>query len=221
MKALLAGMVILMIGDSHMTTPGYLITTLHDDLMKQGAVVYSFGACGANAGEWATEGEAPCGSASRIKGGPVKTDRSPSASTHPLSQLISTYKPNLVVIVLGDTMAGYTSPQLARAWIWDQVSALTDEVKSSGTACAWVGPGWGTEGGSFGKTFVRVKEASDYLSTITAPCYYINSLVFSKPGEWGTIDGQHYNSAGYKNWGADIASVIDVLPPVKALSGQQ
>lgn len=221
MKALLAGLVVLMIGDSHMATPGYLITTLHDDLMKQGAIVYSFGACGANAGEWSSGGDAPCGSASRIKDGPVKTDHTPSATTPPLSQLIQTYKPNLVVVVLGDTMAGYTSPQIAKAWMWDQVSSLTDEVKSSGVACAWVGPGWGTEGGSFGKTFTRVKEASDYLSTITAPCYYINSLVFSKPGAWGTIDGQHYNAAGYQNWGADIAKVIDVLPPVKAISGQQ
>ena len=41
MNALLAGLTILVIGDSHMVTSGYLITTLHDDLLAQGATVDS------------------------------------------------------------------------------------------------------------------------------------------------------------------------------------
>ena len=52
MSALLAGMAILVIGDSHMVTNGYLITTLHDKLVEQGATVDTYGMCGANAGDW-------------------------------------------------------------------------------------------------------------------------------------------------------------------------
>ena len=35
--SILAGMTILMIGDSHLATPDYLIATLHNDLVAQGA----------------------------------------------------------------------------------------------------------------------------------------------------------------------------------------
>ena len=52
MSALLAGLAVLIIGDSHMVTRDYLITTLHDDLVAEGASVDSYGMCGANAGDW-------------------------------------------------------------------------------------------------------------------------------------------------------------------------
>jgi len=34
---LLAGLTVLVIGDSHLASDGYLISTLHDGLMQQGA----------------------------------------------------------------------------------------------------------------------------------------------------------------------------------------
>jgi hypothetical protein len=39
----LLGLSILVIGDSHMATPSYLIQSLPDSLMEQGAVVHSIG----------------------------------------------------------------------------------------------------------------------------------------------------------------------------------
>jgi lysophospholipase L1-like esterase len=75
-------------------------------------------------------------------------------------------------------------------------------------SCVWVGPAWGTEGGKFNKTYARAKEMSGYLSEIVAPCTYIDSLSLSKPGEWGTIDGQHFDGAGYKSWGSAIGNAI-------------
>jgi len=221
MSALLAGLAVLIIGDSHLATPGYLITTLHDDLAQQGAAVYSYGACGVAAGDWVTktkiESPPPCGTAMREKEGKIKITTGPKAATTPYSELVKSYKPDLVVIVMGDTMAGYTQPAMPKAWIWQHVSALTKAIKASGTKCVWVGPAWGTEGGKFGKNFARVSEMSGYLSEIVAPCTYVNSLNFSQKGQWGTVDGQHLNSAGYKEWGAAITNAITTPPIITGL----
>ena len=72
-----------------------------------------------------------------------------------------------------------------------------------------IGPPWGTEGGTSKKTFARVKELSNYLSTLVAPCRYIDSLDFSKPGEWPTYDGEHLTVDSYKIWGGDIAGEVE------------
>lgn len=218
MSALLAGLTVLIIGDSHLSTPGYLITSLHDDLTAQGAEVYSFGACGVAAGEWMLKTPSPCGGAIREKTGHVKVLTGKAAVTTPLPKLVKTYKPNLIVVVNGDTMAAYNQPSMSKTWIWQQVSTLTKGIKASGASCVWVGPAWGSEGGKFGKTFARAEEMSKYLSEISAPCTYIDSLKMSKKGEWGTIDGQHFNNAGYRAWGAAIANAIvspAVLPTIK------
>lgn len=208
MSALLAGLTVLIIGDSHMSTPGYLISTLHDDLTSQGAQVISMGACGVASGEWILKTHSPCGGAIRIKDEPVKVLTGKAAVTTPLPELLKTYKPNLLVVVNGDTMAGYNQPTLPKTWIWQQVSTLTKHIKSAGVACAWVGPAWGTEGGKFGKTYARAKEMSTYLSEIVAPCSYIDSLTMSGQGEWSTTDGQHFSNSGYKAWGSAIANAI-------------
>ncbi len=208
MSALLAGLTVLIIGDSHMSTPDYLITTLHDDLMKKGATVYSFGACGVAAGDWMVKSQSPCGGAERIKDGPVVQKTGQDAMTRPFKELVKTYKPNLVVVINGDTMASYSSPELPKTWIGQQVTRLTKGVKDTGVACAWVGPAWGTEGGKFNKTFARAKEMSGYLSDIVAPCVYIDSLTLSKQGEWNSSDGQHFDVAGYKAWGTGIGNAI-------------
>jgi len=218
MSALLAGLTVLIIGDSHMSTPDYLITTLHDDLMSKGAVVYSFGACGVAAGDWMVKSQSPCGGAARIKDGPVEVKTGQDAVTRPFNELVKTYKPNLVVVVNGDTMASYAAPELPKTWIWQQVSRLTKGVKNNAVGCVWVGPAWGTEGGKFNKTFARAKEMSGYLSEIVAPCTYIDSLTMSKPGEWASSDGQHFDLAGYKAWGAAIGNAISspaVLQTIK------
>lgn len=210
MSAILAGLTVLIIGDSHMSTPDYLITTLHDDLMSKGAVVYSFGACGVAAGDWMVKTQSSCGGAVRLKDGPVEVKTGPDSASRPFNELVKTYKPNLVVVVNGDTMAAYNQPTLPKTWIWQQVSRLTKGIKNNGVACAWVGPAWGTEGGPFNKTFARAQEMSTYLSEIVAPCTFIDSTTMSKKAEWPTTDGQHFTTTGYKAWGAAIGNAIAV-----------
>ena len=209
MNALLAGLAILVIGDSHMVSRDYLISTLHDDLLAQGATVDSYGMCGANAGDWVFPATVTCGRAERHgKAAPI-IDRDPKAPTYQISQLIEKHKPNLILIEMGDTMAGYGQSAFPQGWIYEQVRALTGRIKTANIACAWVGPPWGNEGSSYHKTFARVKEMSQFLATAVAPCRFIDSTAFSQPGQWPTIDGQHLTASGYKEWGKDIADAVD------------
>lgn len=218
LNTLLAGLTVLVIGDSHMASNNYLISTLHDDLMERGAVVYSYGSCGSSAGAWVRKTHSICGGAQRIKDGEVVKDNPAEATTRPIAELVNTHKPNLIVVVNGDTMGAYNNPTMPKTWIWQEVTSLTKAIKKTGVACAWVGPPWGAEGGEYGKTFARVKELSSYLSGIVAPCTYIDSSAMAKPGEWRSTDGQHFSSSGYRYWGKAIGEAVSapaVLATVK------
>lgn len=217
MSMLLAGLTVLIIGDSHMTQD-HLIATLHDDLMQQGAKVYSFGACGASVGDWMKAVKPPCGSSFRLDTARTRDRVGEAAVTRPLPDMVKEFHPDLIVVIAGDTMADYKNPVMPKKWIWGEVSSLTRGIKNSGAACVWVGPAWGSEGGVFGKTFVRVKDMSDYLSDIVSPCIYINSLKMSKPGEWAAEDGVHFSAAGYQAWGSAITTQIissDILEKIR------
>jgi len=211
--SLLAGMTILVVGDSHLATPGYLITTLHDELQKRGAAVYTYGACGMAAADWVKptkmKSPPPCGTAVRLNNDPITTNPGPDTGTVAYSELVQRHSPNLVVFVMGDTMAGYNEPSLPKTWAWQQITTLTKAVKASNVQCAWVGPGWGTDGGMFGKNNKRVVEISGLLSETVAPCTYINSLNLTKKGDLRAFDGQHYDSNGYKKWGQILVNAID------------
>ncbi|RJF87936.1 SGNH/GDSL hydrolase family protein [Oleomonas cavernae] len=212
MSALLAGLVVLVIGDSHMVHKNYLIDELHQALTAQGATVYSFGACGTTPTDFLVPHTTDCGRASRLAGAPQKLEEGPAVPVWNAHELIAKYKPGRIIIVMGDTMGAYKQADFPKAWIWDQVSSLTGEIKSASVSCDWVGPPWGTEGGSFGKTYDKVKQLSDYLSQVVAPCRYIDSTGFARPGEWKTIDGQHLNAIGYKAWAAGITKAVTAAP---------
>ena len=208
---ILAGLTILMLGDSHFATQGYLVSTLQDALMSHGAKVTTEAACGAATGVWVAGGLAPCGSAERTQSGPVKTNKAADAHVPSLDQLVQQVHPNLIIIGGGDTMAGYAQKSLPVQYIDENVSSLTRRIQAIGIPCVWIGPGWGTEGGPYFKTYARVKEMSDFLSAHVAPCRYIDSLKFAQPGEWNTFDGQHYSLPGYQKWGAAIDGQIVAL----------
>jgi len=210
--SVLVGLTLLVIGESHMTQ---LMEPLNANLVRQGANVHSIGACGANAADWLTTKQVECGAEqtnnerSRVKGH--------DATTTPVADLITTYKPDLIVIIIADTMAAYDKPAFPKAWAWQNVTSLTRAIAATGTQCAWVGPAWGKEGGLYNKTDARVQLLSQFLSVNVAPCTYIDSLKFSAPGQWVTTDGQHFTAAGYQAWGNAISEALGKLP-IDALS---
>jgi len=221
MSLLLAGLTVLVIGDSHVTTKDYLASTLHDSLMQQGAKVYSYGACGSLSSDWMKNTRPACGSAFRLDSGPLRVRTGEVAFTKPLPELVKEHHPDLIIVVNGDTIAGYKDKVIPKAWIYGQVTTLTKGIQDSGARCVWVGPGWGADG-VFQKKDARVKEMSDYLAGIVHPCVYIDSLKMSSPGEWETIagDGQHYLPSGYKAWGSAITTAITAPSVLSTLNLQ-
>lgn len=213
MLATLAGLSILIIGDSHMSNAGYLIDSLHVPLVQAGAKVHSIGVCGSVPADWTTVKQSHCGGADRVNDGPIKYIGS-AAATQPVKDVIAKEKIDLIVVVQGDTIGGYKSAAYPRAWAYQQVSALTKDIAASGAACVWVGPAWGTEGGKFGKTYEGVKTVTTFLASNVAPCSYVDSTTMSKPGQWRTVDGQHFTDSGYKQWGAALVQAIAESPVV-------
>ncbi|SDS49865.1 hypothetical protein SAMN05216598_1780 [Pseudomonas asplenii] len=209
-SSVVAGLTFLIIGDSHLATPYFLLNPLHEALSRQGAQVHSLGICAANAGDWLKATPSPCGGAERR--GNAEATVLDNASTRAIGELLDSDKPDLVVIVMGDTMASYDKPSFPKAWIWQQTNSLVKAIAAHQRPCVWVGPSWGSEGGKYGKTYERVRTMSDFLSKSVAPCRYIDSLQFSGKGEWATIDGQHLTLTGYKAWSDAIVKALLQMP---------
>ena len=207
-----SGLNILIIGSSHLATPGYLITSLHDSLLAQGAQVHTLGVCGVTPSAWLQETNGDCGGAERIGKNKLNLTINRAAKTVPIAQLVAAERPQLVVVVMGDTLAGYDTSYFPKQWASQEVRKLVGTLAQLKVACVWVGPAWGEEGGPLNKTNARVKIASDFLAVNVEPCTYIDSLKMSKPGAWRTHDGQHFTPAGYKAWGEAIARAIHILP---------
>lgn len=209
---LLNGASILIIGASHLAYPGTLATTLNDALLDKGAQVHSLGVCGITPSQWTLTAKGSCGAAERIGTGPLKLKIGSKAETVPIRKLVETEKPALLIIVMGDTLADYRNAAgMSLPWAGAEIDKVAKEVSLSGVRCAWVGPSWGEEGFSTGKTYARVQQVSRLLSNKVAPCVYIDSLKMSKPGEWSTLDGIHYRDRYYKQWGDKIVEELEKL----------
>jgi hypothetical protein len=200
MGGALTGLVILIIGDSHMLS---MLAPLHGALASEGAEVHSYSQCASSAADWVYKVTAPC-RAERHNLGSIVYGRN-VAPTWTLSELAAQHHPGLVIVELGDTMAGYGRPELPKPWIEGQVKELVGRIASHNISCVWIGPTWGDPELVFQKTEARVREMSDFLSQIVHPCGYVDSTKFARPGDWPTVDGQDLTATGYRKWGSDIA----------------
>jgi hypothetical protein len=209
----LNGISILIIGASHLTIPGALVTTLNDGLLNKGAQVHSIGVCGTSPSQWTVVAKGTCGGADRVNSGPINLKIASKALTTPISELIKVEKPNLLMIVLGDTLAEYSNAEsLSLLWVGAELAQMNRAVALSKVRCVWIGPSWGEEGFPSRKTFARVSQVSDLIEKRVGSCTYINSLKMSKPGEWLTMDGIHYRNQYYQQWGSKIVEVLEKLP---------
>lgn len=220
MSSALAGLTLLIIGDSHLVYPGSLITHLHDNMQQQGARVFTYSACGVPAGAWVEPRTVPCGTATRLGREPFRRNDARDARSWAVDELIQRHRPNFVLITIGDTMAAYPQRELSAGWVNEQVDALTSRMRANSMTCIWVGPTWGTEGGPFFKNFGRVRELNEILSSRVEPCAYVDSLAFSRPGEWPTYDGQHHTADGYRRWAQAITRDILSMPGIPILRQQ-
>lgn len=216
--SVLAGLTLMVLGESHMSLANHLTEPLNAALVAKGAKVHSIGACGASAADWLITKKVDCGA---VQDGTGKLLlKGSGATTTPIKELIAKNKPDVVVLVIGDTMASYDKPAFPKAWAWQSVTNLTKAISATGTKCVWVGPAWGKEGGMYKKNAARTQLMSKFLASNVSPCSYIDSLSLSKPGQWVTTDGQHFTVAGYKAWGGAIADAMSKLPADKLKGGK-
>ncbi|OZI70840.1 SGNH/GDSL hydrolase family protein [Bordetella genomosp. 12] len=212
----LAGLSLLVIGESHLTLNNHLREPLQQALLAQGAAhVHTVGACGASPARWLKATPVDCG-ADQVDNKPVVL-MGKEARTTPIAELIQKDKPDVVVVIIGDTMGSYTKPVFPKTWAWQETTGLAKAIAATKTACVWVGPAWGTDGGPYGKNAARTVELSRFLASNVAPCAYIDSLQFSKQGQWPTLDGQHFTQAGYASWAKAIADALNASPALKEL----
>jgi len=203
MGGALAGLVILVIGDSQMMN---MLPSLHNALETDGAVVHSYAVCGSTAQDWVVPGIASCGTLERQDKAAAVLDQK-SKPTWNISTLIAQHHPNLIVVQLGDTFAGFGG-QIEQGWVHQQITALTGKIAASNVSCVWIGPTWGKNAGPYHRTDAEVQAFSQLLSTSVAPCTFINSTTFARPGEWQTRDGGHLEPDGYRKWSAAITATI-------------
>lgn len=209
---ILNGLGILIVGASHLVYPGTLVTTLNNGLLNKGAQVHSLGVCGITPSQLTLTTKGACGAAERIGSGPLKLRIGSKAETIPIRKLVETEHPGLLIIVMGDTLGDYhNAAGMSLPWAMSEIDQVTSEVSLAKVRCVWVGPPWGQEGYSGGKTYARVKQVSKLLSNRVGPCAYIDSLKMSKPGEWSTLDGIHYRDQYYKQWGDKIVEELEKL----------
>jgi len=206
--SVLMGLTFLVIGDSHIANPAYLMNFFPEQLVAHGAKVHSLGVCGAMPADWVKASPAgSCGGGERVDINPP-TLLNKDAMTVGIGDLVAKERPSVIVVVFGDTLGAYNNPEFPKAWAYQQVTKLTTTLKKAGVACYWVGPGWSNIPGRFNKTNERVKIVNNFLAENVSPCTYIDSTKFSQPGDWKTMDGQHYTSTGNKKWAQAIGDVI-------------
>lgn len=213
----LAGRNVLVIGDSHLVN---MTAMLHDDLRANGAgSVHVLAVCGSVPSDWLATRQGVCGGSEQKDGESMRYF--PSAATQPLSKLLEAERPDVLVVVLGENIAGHGQPAFDEAWAVRETNGLSDVIAASGVPCVWVGPTWGEDGGRFGKTNARERVLAGFLSAHVAPCIYVDSLGFSRPGNWKTKDGMHLVPESYRQWSAALARKVAALPLARKKNGSR
>lgn len=207
----LAGLVVLVIGDSQMKG---LIYDLHDQLEDAGASVHSYMMCGATAQDWLTHSTVSCGRGERHDRGAPVINATQQLPTYSLPDLIAKNHPNLVVVELGEKL------EPDHAWVKQEVHALTSRIAATHISCVWVGPTWGQNKPPYPTTDASIRDLTALLSESAAPCAFFDSTAFARPGELQTTDGTHLSPDGYRRWGKAIAEGIARLHGQSALSAR-
>jgi hypothetical protein len=199
MNPALAGLVILVIGDSQMKG---LITGLHDQLEDNGAAVHSYSMCGATAQDWLTRSTVSCGRGEHHERGPVVMNYDKRLPTFELNELIEKNHPNLVIVELGERL----DPD--QSWIRQEVHTLAGKIAAKNISCVWVGPIWGQDKPPYAATDAGIRQVAQLLSESVSPCRFVDSTTFARPGELQTTDGTHLLPDGYRRWGKAISDTI-------------
>ena len=178
MNGALAGLVILVLGDSHMAGPTYLISSLHEALEAQGATVDSYGMCGANPDAWLEKTTVSCGRAER-HGAAADPGGKRKAGIYLANQRFAQQAPPQH----GDRRGGRRDGRLRLAATTEgvdlrSVARAGDAHQCGGCFLRLGGAGLRRVNSPYHKADDRVRELSEFLSQSVAPCVYVDLLKF-------------------------------------------
>ncbi|EPF16356.1 Uncharacterised protein [Cedecea davisae] len=218
MNTLLAGVTLLILGDSHVAFKDSLLSVLPEAYESMGAKVVTYGVCSSSPAGWVKgPKDTGCGGVVRNGTGPIAD---PSAATFPfpdVASLIDKWQPTAVMFIYGDTIGSYTADPFPAEWIENQVKPVA-ALAGAKTKCLWVGPTWGTFNPRYGKTEETTKRITGFLSSHVQPCTYIDSTSFMQNKAVETVDGLHLTPKSYKAWGAGI---VDATLPLLSGNGSK
>ena len=210
MHPLLAGLTILMIGDSHLTHKNTLVASLPEAFVAQGAKVVTYGLCSSKPEDWVDEKPLnACGYTKRVGTEHINVSMDKNDAPPNIQALMQQWHPDAVVVVFGDAMAGYSQPQMPTDWIKDQVHALVENIGS--TKCVWIGPTWGHYNPRYGKTDARTVELANLLNKEVQPCHYVDSTKLLQQKDVSTEDGLHLTSEDYSKWSQAIIQNVEPM----------
>jgi hypothetical protein len=198
MDAALAGLVIMVIGDSQMKG---LIYDLHDQLENNGASVHSYMMCGATAQDWLSRSTVSCGRGERHEHGAAVINNQ-QLPTYSLPELIEKNHPNVIVVELGERL------EPDHTWVKQEVHTLAARIAANHISCVWVGPTWGQNKPPYATTDAGIRDVSQLLAGSVTPCSFLDSTTLARPGELQTVDGTHLLPDGYRRWSKLITDDI-------------
>lgn len=215
-SAALAGVALVVIGENQLANPGYLLTPLHESLQSSGAVVHSMGMCGGYPARWLEGPPTTCGAAERVGNAPAQVDWGERPMWFDLRSVMAQDRPAAVVVVIHETLGSYDRPEVDAESVRYQVRRLADYLAQEKVMCYWVGPGWGEPQKRYHKTPERVQAVAALIREASQPCHFIDTTLFSVPGEWKTINGRDYTAKAYRLWAQAITDAIVKDPPRQA-----
>jgi len=101
---------VLIIGDSHIASKYFFNNALHDALIRQGAIVHSYGVCGSGARDWVLRSMLPCGRGERHNEEPAQIDPDNWVQAWSLKTLIARHgKDSTLAASIGSDRKGAVS----------------------------------------------------------------------------------------------------------------
>ena len=191
---------VLHIGDSHCM--GIYGKTIDGLMRDTGATVRTEAYGGANP-QWFMNGQrAVCGSYSKDENGKEVSTGNNQVNTPLLSDMLSSYKPSVLVVSLGANMLAY--PESTQR---NMITSLLDQAKAAGCKIVWVGPPDSSKlsDSSNDKLYkILESELPKYDGTL------IDSRKYTKYPPGG--DGIHYwgdeGSKQAKNWANEAMNIM-------------
>lgn len=224
---------VLQIGDSH--TVGAFGDQLYKSLASNTHVTSarSIGLASASGSHYSAESAAKRTLGYGFIDRPYMKSSTSKGTVDKLSTLLTTTKPDVLIVELGDNFAGYREPQKSDAFAKNEIQKILNQIAVSNSKpneCYWVGPTWtdwvddnglpvdkrkNDHGTFYKKSTLRAQQIANLIKKeIDGKCTFIDSMKVMEKSEVKTADGIHCNQASGTLWGQRVYEEITGKSPL-------